>query len=78
MAHVTHMIALNQSRAEKERNQMRVKQIAIREGTPAFKQAVVLQCLEIGRAVLDSRLEDQVDLEDEKPAAPAGGRSRGR
>jgi hypothetical protein len=74
LAHVTHMIALNQTEIEAERGVMRVSQLAVREGRKTFQQAVVLQCLDIGRVCLDSRLRGDVmdDVVDES------GQNRGR
>ncbi len=60
LAHVTHMMALNQTPEESEQGIIRVSQIAIREGRKVFDQAVVLQCLDIGKTYLDSRLASQV------------------
>ena len=61
LAHVTCMVALNQSKTEKEQNIMRLSQIAIREGSPETKDALCLQCYDIGRPVLDSRFADEVE-----------------
>lgn len=62
LAHVTHMMALNQTPEESEQGVIRVSQIAIREGRKIFDQAVVLQCLDIGKTHLDSRLASQVPV----------------
>jgi len=61
LAHVTCMVALNQSKVEKEQNIMRLSQIAIREGDSETKDALCLQCYAIGRPVLDSRFADEVE-----------------
>ncbi len=65
------MIALNQNKVEKENGVMRVKQLAVREGRTSFQQAIVLQCLDIGRPVIDSKMENDVDLDDVKGGAKA-------
>ena len=70
LAHVTHMLALNQSKEERDRGIMRVSQLAVREGRTSSQQAVVLQCLDVGRPVVDSRFDDKVDLDENKPAQP--------
>lgn len=70
LAHVTCMLALNQTKAEKEQGIIRVSQIAVREGAQSFQQAVVLQCLDIGRPCLDSRYQKEV-ISDE-PDLPRG------
>lgn len=61
LAHITCMVALNQSKIEKEQNIMRLSQIAIRDGSPETKDAVCLQCYDIGRPVLDSKFADEVE-----------------
>lgn len=61
LAHVTCMVALNQSKVEKEQNIMRLSQIAVREGDSITKDALCLQCYAIGRPVLDSRFADEVE-----------------
>lgn len=61
LAHVTCMVALNQSKVEKEQKVMRLSQIAIREGSPETKDALILQCYDIGRFCLDSRFADEVE-----------------
>lgn len=82
LAHVTLMVALNQKKEEAEKGIMRVAQIAIREGKQQFQQAVILSCLDIGRMVLDSRLENEVILdeddpdEEEKPRKSKGGKGK--
>lgn len=63
MAHVTSMVGLNQTKEEKEKGIMRLGQLALREGTAVFDQAVVLYNFEIGRAALDSRFAKEVDFE---------------
>ena len=54
------MVSLNQSDEEKENGILRLKQLAIREDNPEFRQAVCTQCLSIGRIVMDSHFEDEV------------------
>lgn len=63
LAHVTCMVALNQSKIEKEQRVMRLTQVAIREGSPETRDAVCLQCYDIGRFVLDSRFADEVEYQ---------------
>jgi hypothetical protein len=58
--HVTCMLGLNQTEGEQDQQILRVGQIGLREGKHISKQAVVLNCYDIGRAVLDSRLENEV------------------
>jgi hypothetical protein len=64
LAHVTAMVGLNQTKDEYEKGVMRISQIAIREDRKATKQAVALQCLDIGRPLLDSRFLDEVVVID--------------
>jgi hypothetical protein len=56
IAHCTSALGLNQRKDEKEKGIMRVRQLAIREGRQVMDQAVILQCLDIGKPCLDSRL----------------------
>lgn len=64
MGHITCGLALNQTKKEAEEGIMRVSQIAIREGKQEFDQAVVLQCLSIGKPYLDSKLKKDVFFEE--------------
>ena len=77
IAHVTSMVSLNQTPNDVKHGVMKVKQLAIREGEREFRQAVCLQCLTIGRPVLDSYFDDEVRLDyireektEEKPGRP--------
>lgn len=65
IAHVTKLITLNQNEKEAEFGIMRVSQKVQREGKTIWRQAVILQCLDIGRFYLDSRFCDNVDGLDE-------------
>ena len=60
LAHVTSMVSLNQTDEEKENGILRLKQLAIREDNPEFRQAVCTQCLSVGRIVLDSHFDNEV------------------
>ena len=62
IAHVTSLVAINQTESEKKRGIIRFKQLAVREGEQQFKQAIATQCLAIGRMVTDSKFEDEVIL----------------
>jgi hypothetical protein len=63
LAHVTCMLGLSQTKKEAEKGIMRIGQIVARETRKAFNQAVVLYSYDIGRAVIDSRFERDVDLD---------------
>ena len=65
LAHVTSMMGLNQTEQEGQRGIMRVNQLAIREGKKEYRQAVVLQCLALGKPYVDSRFETEVIKEDD-------------
>ncbi len=60
LAHITSMVALNQTPEEKKNGILRLKQLALREGEQEFREAVCTQCLSIGRIVTDSRFDDEV------------------
>jgi hypothetical protein len=78
LAHVTDMIALNQTVEEAKNGIVRVSQIAIREGRRQFQQAIVLQCLDIARPCVDSRLKSQMWSDPEKIPDGPKKRKRGR
>lgn len=59
--HVSKMIAINQTKKDRINGMVRIEQLAERDGRRCLKQAVVLQCLEIGRPYLDSRFADEVE-----------------
>lgn len=60
IAHITSGLALNQTKAEKEKGIIRISQVVVREERGSFDQAVVLQCLDIGRPCIDSRFKKEV------------------
>lgn len=66
LAHVTSMLGLNQTKAEKEKGILRLSQLAVREGKQSFSQALVIQALDIGRFVIDSRIKEEVLLSEEE------------
>ena len=68
LAHVTSMMGLNQTEQEGQKGIMRVNQLAIREGKKEYRQAVVLQCLALGKPYVDSRFETEVIKEDDDDA----------
>ena len=72
IAHITCGLALNQTKQEAENGIIRVSQIVTREERKAFQQAVVLQCLDIGRPCLDSKLANEVLKKVEKVEEKTG------
>jgi len=70
ISHITSGLALNQTKEERKNGIMRVAQVVTREGETSYDQAVVLQCLDIGRPCIDSRLRNEVilrkDADDDK------------
>jgi len=64
LAHVSKMIALNQTREEYELGVMRVNKLKERDGRRSFRTVVTLQCLDIGRICLDSKLNNEVSYEE--------------
>ena len=50
----------------KEKSIAIYSQLAIREGEPITKRVIATQCLYLGRPVLDSHWEDEVELEENK------------
>lgn len=63
LSHYTKMIALNQREREKRMGLWRVACDITRDGEGTAGQAVVLNCLKIGRPYLDSRMLHQTDLD---------------
>ena len=61
IAHVTSMVSINQTEDEKKKGIVRFKQLVIREESAEFRQAVCLQCLDLGKMVIDSRFDDEVE-----------------
>lgn len=63
LAHVTHMIALNQSREDKKKSIMRVSMLVVRDDQfYVDEEMVVLECKEIGKPYLDARWKKDVKL----------------
>jgi len=67
IAHVAKLIAINQSRKEREYGMCRVQQLVERDDRHLSRQVTVLQCLDIGQVCLDSRLTKEVEtIEDDE------------
>lgn len=67
IAHVTSAIALNQKKEEKNIGILRVSQLALREGKQSYSQGVLLQCLDIGKICIDSKLQSDMVVDEEIP-----------
>lgn len=89
VAHVTKMITINHTPAEKKRGIMRLDCNTTRDGAPINDTVVCTSCLAIGRPYLECELLSRVDMsqeeqwngdEDDMPAKKTGRRtgSRGR
>lgn len=63
LAHVSKMIALNQTSNEYIAGISRVAILKERDGKRSFRVAVTLQCLDIGRICLDSKFSNEVRYE---------------
>lgn len=61
VAHVSKLISINQDELDREQSAVRIGQLAERDGKRNWKQALVLQCLEIGKPYLDSRYVEEVE-----------------
>ena len=75
IAHVTSAIALNQKKEEQQKGILRASQMAIRDGKQCTSQAVLLQCLDIGKICLDSRLQCDMVIDKDNPTPHKGRRS---
>lgn len=60
LAHLTHLIVLNQSKADYEKNIMRIWNGKRREGKRIMREICVLSCFAIGKPYIDSRWMDEV------------------
>lgn len=60
LAHLTHLMVLNQSKEEYGKNIMRVWNGKRREGKRIMREICVLSCYDIGRPYIDSRWADEV------------------
>jgi KaiC/GvpD/RAD55 family RecA-like ATPase len=58
--HVSKMIAINKDKEDAKINAVRIEQLAERDGKRNYRQALVLQCLEIGKPYIDSRYANEV------------------
>ena len=63
LAHVSKMLVINRLPEESKKGIVRIAQMAEREGSTSYEQAVVLQCLDIGRPYMDSHLRSEVSYE---------------
>jgi len=59
--HVTLAVSLNATDKENENNIIRLGMMEIREGRHIADQAVVLQCLDLGRPCIDSKMKKEVN-----------------
>lgn len=61
IAHVTAAVAINQKDNEKEKGIIRISNLVVREEAQVTGQAVALQCLDIGKACLDSKMVNELE-----------------
>lgn len=66
IAHVAKMISINKDKDDDKIKAVRIEQLAERDGSRNYKQALVLQCLEIARPYIDSKYAEEVYIEEEK------------
>ncbi len=67
IAHVTSAVGINQKHSEIDKGIVRISQLVVREDRPVTDQAVVLQCLDIGRPCIDSKFHKDM-VQSEEPA----------
>jgi hypothetical protein len=58
--HVTLAVSLNATDKENNQNIIRLGMMEVREGRHITDQAVVLQCLDLGRPCIDSKMKKEV------------------
>ena len=63
IAHVTKMIAINQTKKERFEGIMRLSILAQREGAWTTDHVLCLSCLDIAKPILDSRMANEVDYD---------------
>jgi hypothetical protein len=63
LGHVTKMLVINRNREEKKKGIFRISNGLERNEGQEYQQGVVLECLDIGRPCLDSRLFNEVIFE---------------
>jgi len=61
IAHTSKMVSINSDLEDQKLSACRIAQLAERDGRRNYRQALVLQCLSIGRPYLDSRYNDEVE-----------------
>lgn len=62
ITHVSKMIAINRNKKDNNNNMVRIEQLAERDGFLNNRQVAVINCLDIGRPIIDSRYVDEVIL----------------
>ncbi len=63
LAHVTKMLVINRNKEEKKKGIFRIGSGLERNEGQEFNQAVVLECLDIGKPYLDSRLANEMIIQ---------------
>lgn len=66
IAHVTSAVGINQKKDEVDKGVIRISQLAVREDRAVSDQAVVLQCLDIGKPCIDSKFQKEM-VQSEEP-----------
>jgi hypothetical protein len=62
--HISIGIALNQTEKEQDNNIIRIAMTKMREGRKTSKQVVCLQCLDIGRPCIASKMQTDVNMSE--------------
>lgn len=76
--HITMGIGLNQTEKEHDDNIMRMGIIKLREGRKTSKQAVCLQCLDVARPCIASKMRDDVNMKEYSPVPEKTGNNYGK
>lgn len=76
--HITIGMGLNQTDKEHDDNIMRIGVIKLREGRKTSKQAVCLQCLDIAKPCIASKMRDEVNMTDYNPVPIKTGNNYGK
>ena len=66
IGHITTGVAINQKKSEIDLGIVRVAQLVAREERATTAQAIVLQCLDIGKPYIDSRIYKSNDIDEKR------------
>lgn len=66
IGHITSGVAINRKKSEIELGAVRIAQLVAREERATTAQAIVLQCLDIGKPYIDSRIYKNSEIDEKR------------